>query len=214
MGGKKKTKQDAINDLQLKNAALTKDLERSDSRNAELSELRHRLEEQLQAMKEKYETLFEKLAVMRLDYDSLRAAMTHWYTVATDLQRDVIRRGSRRALHDPEFAIIRELIHANGKLDHEQISQLVKTHRDADIRRLSDVAGEFGFRIKFDMVSRPTDLKEAVGDIAKEMKSDLAKNISANVTTYRSKDGKWESTIEVKDIFASAMENIDGDQKD
>lgn len=206
MGGKKKTKQDEINLLQRQYEELEKRLEDSNARKAELAEQKYKIEGQLQAMKEKYEVIFEKLAVQRLEYESCTAAFSHWYKVATDMQKEIVRRGARRAAHDPEFAIIRELIHANGKLDHEQITELAKTHRDADIRRLSDVAGEFSLRFKFDMVPKPRDLRDAVGDIAKEM--------TARVYAYQSKDKKWKATMEVKDIFASAMGNIDGDQKD
>lgn len=206
MGGKKKTKQDEIHELHLKNAALTKELADSNFRKAELAEEKHHLKEKVEFLEKKYEKVFEELAVLKMEYSSCSAAFSHWYKVATTAQKEIIRRGSRRAQHDPEFAIIRELLHTHdGKLSADQVIAMANQHPNADLRRMVSVADEFGLKLKFDIAS-------------KELKKGDLKGIpfDVGIWTYEggTEDGKkYKATMKVNEAFV-ATEKQDGDSKD
>jgi len=209
MGGKKMTKQAEITMLQNSLRGATqrieegkKKLDEADSRRAKLSEEKHALEEQVQYLEKKYESTFETLMITRHNFEASQVALTHWWKQATDTQKEILRRGFRRAQHDPEFAIVRELIHSNGKLDADQVIAMCKQHPEADLRRMVGVADEFGLRLKFDMVSK--DLK----------KTEVPMKIEGKVWTYEDPEGKYTSKIEVNEMFASVLKDAHGDQKD
>jgi chromosome segregation ATPase len=204
MGGKKKTKQDEINNLRLERASLLKDLEKANSRKAELAEEKHALEERVRYLDKKYEKTFEELMVTRHNFDSSQAAMAHWYKQAIDTQKEILMRGFRRAQYDHEFAIIRELIHSNGKLSAEQVIEASKRYPKADLRRMVSVAMEFNLHLKFDVVSK--ELKKAPTGLAEEIEADLF--------TFSDKDGKWKAEVNIKNVFALDQEKANGDQKD
>lgn len=177
----KKTKQDVIDELNQRITGLEIELGEANSRKADLSEEKTRLEEALQYQKSRYEETFTKYIKGQMDLRSSQAAMAHWYKEAMDLQTTIIARGARRAEHDPEFAIIRELIHSKGNLSSEQVYELVKKHPEADLRRMVTVADEFGLELKFDIVP---------------------KDFHTQTWAYQSEDGKWKATMHVKEAVA------------
>lgn len=109
--------------------------------------------------------LYEKTHVEMLQalhgQGAIKAWGDHWEKLYKEQNTELMQRGSRRAQWDPNYAVIRELLHAGKDLSKIDILALSKAHPEATIFGLVQIAEEFGVRIKMDVKMRDEAAKQS-----------------------------------------------------
>lgn len=137
------TKQQQINELQQKLHEKDLELSSANSRKADLAEAKHKAEECVKDLRERYNKLYEEGLIGALATREFRTAAEFYHGEAVRLTREITFRGNVREKHDLEYAVVRAILRSNNKLTPENLRRMQERTPGCDLKKLIMVASEF-----------------------------------------------------------------------
>lgn len=144
---------DAAHALLIEQLKATHATEVEELKAAHKKELQKSVEE-MWRQRTKYEDEHVRLLDTTVERDAARVLSDHFRHRLGAEYRRTLENGFRRAQNDPNFAVLRDLIHAGTKIETVDFMGLAAANREATIFGLVMVAEELGYHVKMDVESR------------------------------------------------------------
>lgn len=171
------TKQEEIESLRAQLGHKINELGGEKLKRSELAEKNYKLEDQVQYLKTKYDKLYGEHLIAQMHMSEMKKSADGYAARAAQQLREVVARGAKRAEHDQEYAILREIIHSGNKLSEENLRIMAEKYPKASLRRLAMIADEFDMTVHPQLVEPEQEKK----------------------------GGTWKATAALKDLKVWAM---------
>lgn len=109
----------------------------------------------------KYEDEHVKLIDAVVERDGARNLAEHYRLRLAAQLRAQLENGYRRAQADPNYAVIRELLHAGNDLSKVDFMAVAKAHPEATIFGMVMISEELGYKINMDVKTRDEAIKQS-----------------------------------------------------